>query len=46
LTVILLVMLVLAGAMGMRKLAGPNSANAGPVLMAGGGAPVPVPMPW
>ncbi len=42
LTVVLLVMLVLAGAMGLRNLV---SAHAGPVTVASGGAPVP-PTPW
>jgi hypothetical protein len=42
LTVVLLVMLVLAGAMGVRNLV---TAQAGPVTVASGSAPVP-PTPW
>jgi len=42
LTVVLLALLVLAGAMGMRNLV---TAKAGPVMVAIGGAPVP-PTPW
>ena len=41
LTVVVLVMLVLAGAMGLRNLV----ANAAPVVVANGGGPVP-PAPW
>ncbi len=42
LVVVLLAMLVLAGAMGLRNLV---TAKAGPVTVATGGAPVP-PSPW
>ncbi len=42
LTVVLLAMLVLAGAMGLRNLV---TARAGPVTVASGGAPLP-PTPW
>ena len=42
LTVVLLAMLVLAGAMGLRNVV---TARAGPVTMASGSAPVP-PTPW
>ena len=42
LTVVVLVMLVLAGAMGLRNA---TTAKAAAVVMANGGAPVP-PVPW
>ena len=42
LTVVVLVMFVLAGAMGYKSL---TVAKTAPVLMANGGGPVP-PMPW
>ncbi len=42
LTVVVLVLLVLAGAMGLRNLA---TAHAGPVMVANGAGPVP-PTPW
>jgi len=42
LTVVLLAMLVLAGAMGLRNL---DTPRAGPVMVASGSAPVP-PTPW
>ena len=41
-TVVVLVLFVLAGGIGLRHL---TAANAGPVLVANGGAPIP-PSPW